>query len=392
MIEINKNIAGILPSGTMVFSAKAKALKESGKRILDFTAGEPDFDTPLSVCEEAVHSIRDGFTRYTSGSGIVQLRTSICEKLRRDNGIEVSEDGVIVTPGGKDALWLSLYTVLNVGDEVIIPDPSWVSYDAMVRSCGAIPVHVMFSAPDFTFDVAVLERAVTSKTKALVINFPNNPTGAVMGRTQVEELVLFMKRHRNIVLVSDEIYEKLVYDGAVNYSPAAFSEIADRVITVNGFSKSCAMTGWRLGYLACNTDIAKYIYRIFQHTITCTNSFVQRAGVEALACISETEKMRLSYQKRRDMFITGLNSVYGVSANLPHGAFYAWVKFNIPTITSSADLCNFLLEQAGIAGVPGSAFCKTDEPYVRFCFAAPERELSEAVSKLRFLLGSCSSL
>ena len=386
MEQFNRNITGLTPSASIEFMAKAKALQAQGLDVINLAGGEPDFDTPAPIIEEACRQMRSGFTHYTVGQGLPELRQRIARKLLEENAAPYDADEIIVTPGGKNAIYLAISTLLNPGDEVLYLDPAWVSYVPMIEAAGgkAVPVVLRYEN-SYRIEADALEAAVTARTKLLIVNYPNNPTGKVLTRPEAKILEQFLLRHKDVILLSDEIYERIVFDGNTTVSPASFPSIRDRVITVNGFSKSVAMTGWRLGYLAAPRPIAKQIYKLYQHSITCVSGFIQKAAVVALDCTAEIEAMRASYAHRRELFFAALNAIDGVEAIAPEGAFYAWVRIQKKDMDSFA-LCNYLLEEAMVVGVPGESYGKGGEKCVRFSFATALEDLLEAAQRIKTAL------
>ena len=362
--------------------AKAKALQSEDPTVISLAGGEPDFDTPKPVVDEACKWLNAGYTHYTICPGLPELRRGIAEKLRRENGIDASEDGILVTPGGKFAIYLAVRSLVNHGDEVVYIEPGWVSYPSIVEASGGVPVPVRLTGGD-SFRIAreKLEKAITPRTRMLIVNSPNNPTGRCLSRAEADEIEALMLAHPGLMLLSDEVYERILFSGAENVSPASRKSIADRVVTVNGFSKSAAMTGWRCGYLATTPEIRGVMYKLYQHTVTCVPGFVQKAAARALACTEEIEAMRARYESRRAFFIEGLRSIPGVSVEYPEGAFYAWVRFDVPGMDSER-VCDYILSEAKVVGVPGVAY-GTDEPYVRFSFASSDEALEKAVENIR---------
>ena len=382
MSTFNCEIEGLAPSKSMVFMAKAKALQAEDPSVISLAGGEPDFDTPRPIVEEAKKWLDAGYTHYTVCPGLPELRAAIAAKLRRENGIAADPDGVLVTPGGKFAIYAAVRTLVNPGDEVIYFEPGWVSYPSIIEASRGVPRPVRLTAANgYRLTRAAIEAAMTPKTKMIIINCPNNPTGKCLSRQEAEELESLLKDHPGVFLLSDEIYERIVYAGHETVSPASFPSIADRVITVNGFSKSVAMTGWRCGYLATTPDACKVMYKLYQHTLSCVAGFIQKAATRAFACADAIEAMRRTYEERRAFFIEGLNAIDGVSAEMPEGAFYAWVRFDIPGMDSEA-VCDYILREAKVVGVPGVAY-GTDEPYVRFSFASSDEALKTAVARIR---------
>lgn len=381
-MHCNKLIEGLQPSRSIVFMAKAKQLQAKDSSVISLAGGEPDFDTPKAICEELSRQIAAGFTHYTVGPGLPELRAKIVEKLNRENGCSYDPDGIIVCPGGKFAIYLAVRSLIEPGDEVMFLEPGWVSYPSIIEASGGLPVSVRLAwDDDFRVTRAALEAKVTEKTHMLIINYPNNPTGRNLSREEAEEIRSFMLAHPHIYVLADEIYERIVFAGCENVSMASYKDVAERVITVNGFSKSVAMTGWRAGYLAADVKLQKVMNKLFQHTMTCVSGFIQKACIVALDCDGEIEAMRLRYEQRRDMFITALNAIPGVSCRMPQGAFYAWVKFDVPDMDSEA-VCAYILEHAKVVGVPGVAY-GTDECCVRFSFAASDEDLAEAARRIR---------
>jgi aspartate aminotransferase len=357
-------------------------MQKVNPQVISLAGGEPDFDTPKRICEEAYRQMMAGNTHYTSGTGIPELREAVAKKLRDENQCFYSADDIVVTPGGKFAIYLAVRTVVNPGDEVIYLEPGWVSYPSIVEASGGVPVPVRLKFSDgFELRRELLEEKVTERTKMLIINYPNNPTGKVLSRKEADVLADFMRSHPDILLLADEIYERIVYTGYETVSMASYPDLKERVLTVNGFSKSCAMTGWRLGYVAATEKIRKVMTKLYQHTLSCVSGFIQKAAVVALDCQDEIEEMRRRYEIRRDFFVGGLNAIPGVECMYPEGAFYAWVKFDLPGLDSEG-VCNYLLNEAFVVGVPGDAY-GSDEVCVRFSFAAADEELKRAVVQIR---------
>lgn len=379
----NRQIAGLEPSRSMAVMAKAKKLKSQDPKIIDLAGGEPDFPTPAPICQEMFRQVERGYTHYTIGPGLPELRTRIAKKLLEENGCAYDPEGIIVTPGGKYAIYLAVRTLLNPGDRAMYLTPAWVSYPSIVEAAGGIPVPVTLKfEEDYRIDAETLERAWAPGTKLLIINYPNNPTGRLLTRADAAALRDFLLRHPEIYVLSDEIYERIIFDGAENCSLAADRDLLPRVVTVNGFSKSVAMTGWRLGYLAADPKFAKEAYKLFQHTISCVSGFIQKAGVTALDCREEIEFMRRRYEQRRDFFTAGLNTIEGLVCAPPKGAFYAWAAFDLPGLDSEG-VCEFLLHKAKVVGVPGVSYGETRRSYIRFSFAADDASLHRAVEQIR---------
>lgn len=377
----NEDIKSLQPSASIAFMEKARELKAQGFDVISLAGGEPDFDTPVAATYAGIKGLVDGHTHYTAGKGLSALRKRIAHKLVSENGIQCSMDNILVTPGGKSAIYVAVRSLINPGDEVMILDPSWVSYDPIVRASSGVPVHIALSFDDgYQITKEKLESSFSKRTRVLIVNSPNNPTGRVLTKDEVDTIAKFSMKH-DLMVISDEIYEKIVFDGRKNISLASLPEIRERVITVNGFSKSAAMTGWRLGYLAAEKAVVDTIYLLYQHVLTCIGEFVQEAGLIALDCDAEMEEMKLSYESRRDIFVEKLNAITGVHCLVPEGAFYAWVRINHRGM-NDCELANLLLEQAHVVVVPGSSYGKGGENCVRMCFASSLHDLLEAAQRI----------
>lgn len=386
-MNFNRNIDNLQPSASIQLMQRAKVLQNRyGDEIIDLAGGEPDFSTPDIICNAAKLALEKGFTHYTVGPGLLELRDRVAEKLKKDNLCNYSCDEIIITPGAKYGIYLSLMTLINPGDEIIIFQPGWVSYKPIIKSLGGKPVEIKLSADkDYTISSDMLENVYTSKTKAMIINYPANPTGKILKSSEAEILRKFLRQHDNVYLISDEIYEKIVFDGQKSISMASYSDIGERVITINGFSKSYAMTGWRLGYVAANRTIVTEMYKLYQHMLTCVSGFIMQAGIIALTCNKEVEEMRSIYEKRRNNFIKGLNLITDVQCEYPEGTFYAWVRFRDIRMDSS-ELGEYLLNEAKVVGVPGNAYGEENGTYMRFSFANSEKNLERAVENIRKLM------
>ena len=371
-------------SPTVTLNAKGIKMKEEGIDVLSFAAGEPDFDTPEAVKAAAIEAIRQNDTHYTSAAGTIALRRRIVRKLREENGIEATEDGIIVTPGAKLALYAAMLCFLEEGDECMVLTPAYPSYRSGILMAGATYVPVPLSLDEgFVVTRAKLEAKVTAKTKMLIVCNPCNPTGHVLGEQEIRDIADFAAAH-DLLLISDEIYEKLIYDGRKHRSLAAIPEIRDRVITLNGLSKSAAMTGWRIGYSASSPALAKVMLKMQQNTVNCAAAFTQTASITAFDCAEEAEQMRLSYLERRDLICDGLNAIPGITCPRAEGAFYAFFRVDYKGM-SSEELADYMLEKSGILAVPGTAFGEGGEKCIRLSFAASKYALEEAVWRLREL-------
>lgn len=386
-ITFNTAIENLEPSQSIKYIEKSKIMKMNGIDVIGLGGGDPDFPTPKKICDAAYEGMTVKHnTHYTLGRGIPELRKKLVKKLAEENGIYRTEDEILVTPGGKLAIYNAVRALINEGDEVLLPEPCWVSYAPIVQASGgkAIPVGLTYET-DYRITADVLESAVTPKCKMLIINYPCNPTGKILHEDEALELVRFMQNHPDMVILSDEVYEKIIYDGKKHISIGSYSEIADRVITVNGFSKCAAMTGWRLGYAAASKEIMDIMVKLWQHMMTCTSGFIQDGGVAALDCQEEMAEMRDRYEERRNAFIDALNKIPGVSCKYPEGAFYAWCRFEIDDM-DSFQICDYLLENARVVGVPGDAYGLGGSKCLRFSFANSMEDLMEAARRIEEVL------
>ncbi|KPJ98952.1 MAG: aspartate aminotransferase [Nitrospira bacterium SG8_35_4] len=367
----------IKPSPTLAMNAKAKALKAAGEDITNFGVGEPDFDTPDNIKEAAIKAIRDGFTKYTPVGGIDELKNAIIDKFRADNGLHYDKDEILVSCGAKHSLYNIAEALFGPGDEVIIPAPYWVTYPDQVLLNDAIPVIVETDEKNsFMIDPARLKDKLTARTKALILNTPSNPTGLAYDRKSLEKIAELAIKH-DFYIISDEIYEKLVYEGFTHTSIASLGEeIKKRSIVVNGLSKSHSMTGWRIGFTAGPKDITKAMTNIQSQSTSNATSIAQKAAVEALTGPQDFLPVMISeFDKRRRYMVERLNAMEGISCKTPVGAFYAFPKistcfgkkWNNTLINNSLDLSTYLLEQGKVAMVPGSAF--GDDNYIRLSYA-----------------------
>ena len=373
--DYSDRIERVEPSATLAISNLAAERKAAGADVIDLSVGEPDFDTPETVVEAGKAALDAGHTGYTSSNGIPELREAIAEKLR-GNGIDATADEVIVTPGGKQALYEVFGTLIDDGDEVVLLDPAWVSYEAMAKLAGGTLSRVDLAPHGFQLEPALDELAevVSDDTELLVINSPSNPTGAVFSDAALEGVRDLAVEH-DIAVISDEIYERITY-GVEQTSLASLDGMGDRTITINGFSKAFSMTGWRLGYLHATEEFVGQAGKLHSHSVSCATNFVQHAGVEALANTDEAvEEMRAAFEERRDLLVD-LFDEHGVDVDVGDGAFYMM----LPVDDDDQDWCARAIEEASVACVPGSAF--NAPGYARISYAASEERLREAVDRL----------
>ncbi len=380
-MKLSKRAQSINPSLTLSITAKAKEMKKQGLDVVSFAAGEPDFDTMFHIKEAAKKAIDEGFTKYTASSGIIELKEAVCAKLRRDNWIDFEPKNIIISTGAKQALFNIIMVLIDPADEVIIPIPYWVSYEEMVKIAGG--KCIFLKTNNFKINPLDLEKAITSKTKMLIFTSPSNPTGVVYDEKELKQIASICLKH-NIYILSDEIYEKLIY-GKKHVSIASVNEkIKKLVIVVNGVSKSYAMTGWRIGYAAAEEEIIKAATRLQDHTTSNPTSISQKAALAALNGPEDhMAKMVYEYKKRRDFMMNRLNRIDGMIASRPDGAFYIFVnvsRFYNGQIKGSMVFCQKLLEDAYVAAIPGVAF--GDDRFIRLSFATGMEHIKRGLDRL----------
>ena len=361
-------------SATIAITARAGQMKADGIDVVSFGAGEPDFDTPKHITDACIAALQEGKTHYDASQGTQELREAISEKLKKDNGIDMDAAGIVVACGAKNNIYEAMEACLNPGDEVLIIDPSWVSYEPAVRIAGGVPVHHSLNDKDFQLDDSLLEK-ITPETKMIVLNTPSNPTGSVLTKDSLN-LVADICRDNDIIALSDEIYEKLIY-GKEHLSIGSFDDMGERTITVNGFSKAYAMTGWRLGYAAASPAIAKAMTKVQQHTISHPATFAMWGAVAALrGDQSGIDEMRNEFDKRR-RFVCGELESMGFTTAPADGAFYAFVNINGDDMKRGERW----LEEAHVAATPGTAF--NAPGWIRISYAAKMDTLKEAMRRIR---------
>ncbi len=379
--RISRRIAAVPPSGIRKFFDIAATMPD----VISLSIGEPDFVTPVVIREAGIASLRRGETRYTSNSGIRELRQAVVAKWAQLYGVSYDpENECLITVGGSEALYLALTAILNPDDEVIVPEPCFVSYEAEVIFAGGIPVPLATRVEtDFQITAAQIEAAITPATKALLLNYPNNPTGAVLDRPRMEEIAAVVSRH-NLLVISDEIYDRLVYGDGRHITFSSLPGMRDRTIIIGGFSKDYAMTGWRLGFALGPADILAAMRKVHQYTIMSAPTTAQVAAIAALtdpAAEEAVQAMVASYDRRRKLLLEGLNSI-GLAAFEPRGAFYAFPDIRISGMTSDQFAWK-LLEEEHVAVVPGPAFGLGGEGYVRMCYATAQDQIEEALERMR---------
>ncbi|MEM2890102.1 MAG: pyridoxal phosphate-dependent aminotransferase [Candidatus Hadarchaeum sp.] len=375
-----KRMSSIPPSSTLKVLALAKELERSGRRIIHMEVGEPDFDTPAHIKDAAKQALDRGMTKYTPSAGIPELREAIAEHFVKQ-GINVTAKNVIVTPGAKHSIFCALAAALDPGDEVLIPSPCW-TYEAMVKIVGGKPVFIQGSAKTgFKLEEEKLKNAITPKSRLLLLNYPNNPTGAVMSAADLKPILDIAVDH-DLWVLSDDIYNVLVYEGEQG-NPLKFPGMAERTISINGFSKAYAMTGWRIGYAVAPADFIVEMAKIQEASTSCTASFVQMAAITALRGPQDfVAEMRAEYRRRRDVLVEGLNKIDGIDCLKPQGAFYVFP--NIEKLgMSSFEFCELLLKNKGVAAVPGSGFGPGGEGHVRLSYATSMENIKLAIELIK---------
>ena len=381
-MELNHNLQKIKPSGIR----KLFDLAQNRKDIISFGIGEPDFITPDHVREAAKQAIEEGYTHYTPNAGFADLRNALAQKLNDFNHIPAKLEEVLVTSGGTQALFSAFYVLLNQGDEIIVPDPGFLIYGSQVILAGGNPVFLPIKEENnFQINPDELEGLITEKTKAILLNSPSNPTGMVMNQDILEKIAKIAIEH-NLFIISDELYEDILFDGRKHLSIASLPDMKDRTISIFGFSKSYAMTGWRIAYLTCPEFLIKEMIKLQQNTAVCPNSVTQRAVLYGLQNPKETiqsiEEMRNAYQKRRDVIMEGFEKIDGLKCLSPQGAFYAFPNIT-KTGKNSEELSMYLLDECGVVTVTGNAFGQYGEGYLRLSFATSIDIIKEGMDKIR---------
>ena len=389
---LSQRLKKIQPSLTVSINVKANALRAEGRDVLVLAAGEPDFDTPQNICQAAIKAMNEGQTRYVPGKGTPALQQAIVEKFKRDNNLSYNLDEIMVGVGGKHIIYNAMMATLNPGDEVIIPAPFWVSYPDIVMLAEGKPIIVKCDASqDFKITPEQLENNITNKTKWLMLNSPSNPTGAVYSFNELKALSEVLLKFPNVLVLTDDIYEKIIYDDGVFSTIASVEpKMKERTLTLNGVSKAYCMTGWRLGYCGGPREIIAGMNKIQSQSTTSTSSISMAASVEALSGDQEFINLHnIQFKKRRDMVVKNLNQIDGINCSIPPGAFYVYPSCEGiigkktsagNTINTDKDFMNFLLESEGMAGVHGEAFGLS--PYFRLSYATDEKTLADACNRI----------
>jgi len=381
MPKISERMSLLGTESAFEILAKAKALERQGRDILHFEIGEPDFDTPENIKEAAIKALRDGYTHYCPAPGIPQLREAIAEHISVTRKIPVSPEEVVVTPGAKPIMFYGILACVDPGDEVIYPNPGFPIYESVINFVGAKPVPVpLLEDRGFSFDMAVFEKSITPKTRMIILNFPQNPTGGTLLEADLKRIAGIAKE-KNIWIFSDEIYSQILYEGQF-VSILTLADVKDQTILLDGFSKTYAMTGWRLGYGVMPKTLAEHVTRLVINCNSCTATFEQMAGVEALKGPQDSvAKMVSEFKRRRDLIVSGLNQIPGISCRVPQGAFYVFP--NVKSFQKPANqIADYLLDKAGIAVLSGTAFGKYGEGYLRFSYANSQENIQKMLHRL----------
>ena len=396
--RVASRMSAISPSLTLAISAKAKAMKQAGESVVSFSVGEPDFNTPQHIIDAAKVALDNGQTKYTPSSGLLPLRKAICEKFLKDNGLEYEPSQIIVSNGAKHSIFNACYAILDEGDEVIIPEPYWLTYPEVVKVCGGVPKYLSCKKENkYKFSAEELKAAITPKTKMLIFNSPSNPTGAVYDEAETRAIAKVCEE-AGIFVLADEIYEKLCYNGVKPFSIAKCSEkMKDLTITINGVSKTYAMTGWRIGYLAAPKDVAKAIDSFQSHATSNACSISQAATIEALnAPEAEIQAMVDVFDKRREKLLALIKDIDGVQAVEPDGAFYVMLvigdlygkSYQGKAINNSIDFADALLEGEKVATVPGVSFGADD--CLRLSYSLSEADIEEGLKRIKRFINQLS--
>ncbi len=361
--------------------AKAREMERQGRSIVHFEIGEPDFNTPENIKQAGIKAIQDNFTHYSPAQGILELREAVAEYIGKTRNIPVDPAEVVITPGGKDVILFTTTALLDEGDEAIYPNPGYPIYESAIKIAGATPVPMpLLEENDFAFDREQFKKLITPKTKLIIINSPGNPTGGILSKDDLQ-FIADIAIKNDIMILSDEIYSRIIYEGEFN-SIASLPGMKERTIILDGFSKTYAMTGWRLGYAVTTKEIARQFTKLATNSFSCVTTFVQIAGVEALrGPQDDVEMMRKRYEERRNLIINGLNEIPGFSVKMPKGAFYAFANIK-GTGMSSKEISDYLLEEAGVATLPGTSFGKYGEGFIRFSYATSLENIKEGLKRV----------
>ncbi len=386
MIHIAQRMSRLGTETAFEVLAKAKALEAKGKNIIHLEIGEPDFDTPANIRQAAKKALDDGYTHYGPAAGLPAARAAVAKYSAEGRGIEVHPDQVVITPGAKPIMYFVITACVDEGDEVIYPNPGFPIYESVIEFVGAKAVPLQLKEEKgFSFDIEDLKRLITKKTRLLILNTPQNPTGGVLSEEDLRQIADLARKH-DLIVLSDEVYGKIIYDGFRHFSIASLPGMQERTVILDGFSKTYAMTGWRLGYGIMPENLAKLVTQLQINSTSCTSSFSQVAAIEALAGPQdEVKKMVAEFKHRRDVIVDGLNAIPGIKCHRPLGAFYVF-----PNITGtgyqSRELAEIMLNEAGVACLSGTAFGKYGEGYLRFSYANSVENIKKALDRMAKVL------
>jgi aspartate/methionine/tyrosine aminotransferase len=386
-MQLVKGMYGLGAESAFEVLAKARALEAQGKNIIHLQIGEPDFPTPKNIIEAGQKALAAGFTKYGPTQGLPDARAAIARYVSKTRGIEVGPERVCIVPGAKPIMYFSIIALLGPGDEAIYPNPAFPIYESMIKFQGAAAIPIpLIEERGWAFDMDLLESKLTSKTKLIILNSPANPTGGIIPPDDIKRLAEICK-DRDVVVLSDEIYSRIVYDGGFPKSVASYPWMLDKTIILDGFSKTYSMTGWRLGYGVMNPQLVAATVQLMGNSNSCTATFTQKAGIEALeGPQGDVDMMVAKFKERRDAIVKGLNEIPGFSCTLPHGAFYAFPNVK-KTGVPSKELANMILNDAGVACLDGRGFGEYGEGYLRFSYANSLENITEALRRIKELSG-----
>jgi len=362
---------------------KVKKLEAEGKTIIHFEIGDPDFQTPKNIVDAGVNAIKNGFTHYVSSFGLTEFREKICNATEKSRGFKPELNQVLITPGANIAIFYAVSCITNPGEEIILPDPGFPTYYSTIKMCDVTPVRIpLLESNQFRMNPRDIEKSITEKTKMIIINSPQNPTGSVLTEEEIKMTYDIAKKH-DLFLYSDEIYARMIYKDSVFNSPSVFDKCKENTIISNGFSKAFAMTGWRLGAVIGPSHIIEKMRLLLETTSSCVPPFIQKAGIEAIEGDQLLQKqMYKEYEARRDLIVNSINSIPGLSCVTPGGAFYVFMNIKETGMTSS-EFCNYMLEDAGVAMLPGNDFGEFGEGFVRICYAVGQNKINDAMQRIK---------
>ena len=362
---------------------KVKKLEHEGRDIIHFEIGDPDFETPENIVDAGIDAIKNGFTHYTSSFGLKEFRQKICETTERSRGFKPNLNQVLVTPGANIAIFYAISCIVDPGEEVIVPDPGFPTYYSIIKMCNVVPVRVpLLESNKFRMNPKDIENSITEKTRMIVINSPQNPTGSVMTEEEIKMTYDIAKKY-DLFVYSDEIYTRMIYKDSVFSSPSIFDKCLERTIISNGFSKAFAMTGWRLGAVIGPPNVIEKMRLLLETTSSCVPPFIQKAGIEAIEGEQTSQKnMYVEYEKRRDLIVNGINSIPELTCVAPGGAFYVFVNIKKTGMTSET-FCEYVLEDSGVAMLPGTSFGQFGEGFIRICYAVGQNEIKDALERIK---------